>query len=101
MKKIIKHRIANIIMVIMFTMVPFTDFAADKWSETPDLNNDSEIVSMITRWATFNQKNPVIDIWAETPDLNTGNRAHVVEIDNSYIESIFNLEMYVETPELR
>jgi hypothetical protein len=101
MKKMIKLRMVNIFTVLMFQIVLITAFAADKWSETPNQNDENEIVSVTTRSATLNNRSPDIDLWAETPDLNSGKQTLSVKIVKARIKHNFNMKMYDETPYLR
>lgn len=97
----IKNRMANIFMVLLFTIISVNAFAGDKWSETPNLNDETEILSMTNRSTTLNLINPYSDFWTETPDLNTGNLVHSVKIDIPHIVRFFNPKMYDETPDIR
>ena len=101
MKKLtIKNTILAFALLLLIS-APFTSFASDKWSETPDLKNDSGIEAIVSGPATFSVKNPAIDMWDETPDLSIekkdrsiGFGGHSRRVDH------FDPDMYVETPDL-
>ena len=56
--------------ILLSISAPFTSFASDMWSETPDFNHESKIKSVITETVTYNKNLPLINMWAETPDLS-------------------------------
>ena len=101
MRTIINNAAIVILSMVVFTILPATMSAADMWSETPDLNDDTEAASVVIGPTTFKYSSPVVDMWAETPDLNTKNQVHGVNIDeNPRLVQNFNPDMYAETPDL-
>jgi hypothetical protein len=101
MKKIYDFKIMALILVIGFAVAPVTAFAADLWSETPDLFNDDEVASVETGPAEFTSSIPRIDMWAETPDHLLRHEDHGVLIDTTpQVVNTFKPEMYAETPDL-
>ena len=88
--------------ILLLVSAPFTSFASDMWSETPDFNHDSKVDSMVSGAATFSNNNPGIDMWDETPDLSKEKKdqGNVIDVRSRLVDH-FDQEMYAETPDLR
>ncbi len=101
MKKLAIKNMTFTFVILMFISAPFTTFAADMWNETPELNHDSKIESVVNSPTAFNYSTSVIDMWAETPELSKEKK------DNSVVANIllrhvdhFDESMHAETPDL-
>ena len=101
MKTLKNEIIVALLSMMVFAFTPFTAFATDLWAETPDLNNDGNVPTVVTGSSIFIYGSPEIDLWAETPNLFTEREEHGVYIDTeSRFVNNFNSEMYAETPDL-
>jgi hypothetical protein len=100
--KTLKNKIIMALLSMMvFAFAPVTAYAADLWAETPDLNNDDNVPTVVTGSSIFIYESPEVDMWAETPNFFTEREKHGVYIDTeSRFVSNFNPEMYAETPDL-
>ena len=101
MNKLNFKNIMLTLTVFLLISAPFTSFASDLWSETPDLNHETKFESAITQPATLTNNPQLIDMWAETPDLSEEMKDQGVVIDTpSRLVEHFHQEMYAETPDL-
>jgi hypothetical protein len=101
MKTLKNTLIITLLSLMVFAVIPFTAHAADMWVETPDLNNDHDVPSVVIGSSTFTYESPEVDMWAETPNLLIEREEHGVYIDTeSRFVSDFKPEMYAETPDL-
>jgi hypothetical protein len=101
MKKLAIKNMTFTFVILMFISAPFAVFAADMWNETPELNHDSKIESVVNGPTASNYGTSIIDMWAETPELPKEKK------DNSIVANIllrhvdhFDENMYAETPDL-
>lgn len=101
MKTLKDKKILTLLSLMVFTVIPFTAHAADMWAETPDLNNNDIVPTVVTGMFIFIYESPEIDMWAETPNLLTEREEHGVYMDpESRFVSDYNPAMYAETPDL-
>lgn len=102
MKKLKTKNIMLYFAIILWISTPFTSFASDMWKETPNLNHETKIESVINEIAIFTSNLPLIDMWAETPDLSKEKKDDglVFDIPSRSVDH-FDHEMYAETPDLR
>ncbi len=100
MKKIFINKTINVLTLMIFTFTPLTGFAGDMWAETPDLDNDSEVASIVSGPTKLTKKRPTVDLWTETPSLNADTKDHGFFIEGN-VWSVYNFtpEMYAETPD--
>jgi hypothetical protein len=101
MNRLINTKKITLLALMVFTLTPLFAVAADMWTETPNLDEQSGDKPAVTGPSTFKYSNPAVDMWAETPDLKAEGQLHDVKIDlNSRLVSNFIPEMYAETPDL-
>jgi hypothetical protein len=101
MKKIIINKVVSVLALMAFALTPLTALATDMWAETPNLNEDTELPSVVIEQANFSNSRPLVNKWVETPDLNAETEIYDFVLDDrGRFASTFIPEMYTETPAL-